>query len=248
MPDLFSVEGKVALVTGASSGLGAHCARVLHAAGAQVVGLSRSLGEFQVVADDDRAAFLSLDLSEAQDWTQLGEQVQSYFGSPDIIVNAAGVNLRKHADDTSVDDWATTMALNLTAPFFVSQALVPAMKQKGFGRIINFASLQSERAFKNGLAYGATKGGVAQMTRAMAEAWSAEGVNANALAPGFFPTQLTAPVFGDTEASAKLAAQTCIGRNGQMSDIDGPLLFLSSVASAYVTGQLLYVDGGFTAK
>lgn len=117
MPDLFSVEGKVALVTGASSGLGGHCARVLHAAGARVVGLSRSLGEFQAIADDDRAAFLSGDLSEAQDWTQLGEQIQSYFGSPDIIVNAAGVNLRKHADDTSVDDWATTMALNLTAPF-----------------------------------------------------------------------------------------------------------------------------------
>jgi NAD(P)-dependent dehydrogenase (short-subunit alcohol dehydrogenase family) len=248
MPDLFSVEGKVTLVTGASSGLGAHCARVLHAAGAQVVGLSRSLGEFQEMSDRDHAAFLGMDLSEEQDWSQLGQQICGYFGPPDIIVNAAGVNLRRHDDDTSPEDWATTIALNLTAPFFLAQALVPEMKKKGFGRIINFASLQSERAFKNGLAYGATKGGVAQMTRAMAESWSAQGVNTNALAPGFFPTQLTAPVFGDVEASTKLAEQTCIGRNGQMTDIDGPLLFLSSAASAYVTGQLLYVDGGFTAK
>ena len=119
------------------------------------------------------------------------------FGAPQILVNAAGVNLRKHADETSSADWETTIALNLKAPFFLAQALVPAMKRQGFGRIVNFASLQSERAFNNGLAYGTTKGGVAQMTRAMAEAWSSTGVNTNALAPGFFPTQLTAPVFGD---------------------------------------------------
>ena len=122
------------------------------------------------------------------------------------------------------------------------------MKRQGFGRIVNFASLQSERAFNNGLAYGTTKGGVAQMTRAMAEAWSSTGVNTNALAPGFFPTQLTAPVFGDATTAQRLAQQTCVGRNGQMADIDGPLLFLCSDASTYVTGQILYVDGGFTAK
>jgi len=248
MADLFSVEGKVALVTGASSGLGAHCARVLIEHGASVVGLSRSIGEFATLATGPRAQFVEADLTNAQEWTALADRVAQHFGPPDILINAAGVNLRKHADETSPADWETTVGLNLTAPFFLAQALVPAMKENGFGRIINFASLQSERAFKNGLAYGATKGGVAQMTRAMAEAWSSRGVNVNALAPGFFPTQLTAPVFGDAAAADGLAQQTCIGRNGQMSDMDGPLLFLCSHASVYVTGQILFVDGGFTAK
>ena len=122
------------------------------------------------------------------------------------------------------------------------------MRERRWGRIINFASLQSRRAFTNGIAYGASKGGVEQMTRAMAEAWSKDGINANALAPGFFPTELTGPVFADAKVSAKHAASTCIGRNGEMADIEGPLLFLASDASAYVTGQVLFVDGGYTAK
>ncbi len=141
-----------------------------------------------------------------------------------------------------------TLDLNLSTPFFLAQALVPAMKAKGWGRIVNFASLQSERAFTNGIAYGASKGGVAQLTRAMAEAWSGDGIMANALAPGFFPTELTGPVFDDAELAAANAAKTCIGRNGALDDLDGPTLFLCSSASNYVTGQVLYVDGGFTAK
>ena len=122
------------------------------------------------------------------------------------------------------------------------------MKAKGWGRIVNFASLQTTRAFPGGIAYGASKGGIAQVTRAMAEAWSKDGINANAIGPGFFPTELTAPVFNDAERSARNAAQTCIGRNGVMADMKGPILFLSSDASSYVTGQVLMVDGGFTAK
>ncbi|MEL6210307.1 MAG: SDR family oxidoreductase, partial [Pseudomonadota bacterium] len=105
-----------------------------------------------------------------------------------------------------------------------------------------------ERAFPNGMPYGASKGGIAQLTRAMAEAWSPKGITANAIAPGFFPTDLTAPVFSDPKLSEKLAAQTCIGRNGRLEDLAGPAVFLASDASAYVTGQILYVDGGFTAK
>jgi gluconate 5-dehydrogenase len=122
------------------------------------------------------------------------------------------------------------------------------MKAKGWGRIVNFASLQTTRAFPGGVSYGASKAGIAQLTRAMAEAWSGFGINTNAIGPGFFPTELTGPVFADAERSARNAAQTCIGRNGDLSDIDGPLLFLCSQASAYVTGQVLMVDGGYTAK
>ncbi len=122
------------------------------------------------------------------------------------------------------------------------------MRDKGWGRIINIASLQSARAFENGLAYGASKGGVAQLTRAMAEALSRHGINANVLAPGFFPTELTGAVFSDPVRSEALAKQTAIGRNGELADLAGPAVFLASPASEYVTGQVLYVDGGFTAK
>ena len=122
------------------------------------------------------------------------------------------------------------------------------MKARGWGRILNIASLQSRRAFPGGISYGASKGGVEQLTRAMAEAWSSHGINANALAPGFFPTALTGPVFADEEKAAANAAQTCIGRNGELDDIVGPALFFCSDQSAYVTGQTLFVDGGFTAK
>ena len=164
------------------------------------------------------------------------------------MVHAAGINTREVADEVTPDGWDRTLDLNLSVPFFLSQALVPAMVAKGWGRIVNFASLQTTRAFPGGIAYGASKGGIAQLTRAMAEAWSSRGVNANAIGPGFFRTELTAAVFADPERAARNAAQTCIGRNGEVEDIDGPLLFLCSRASDYVTGQVLMVDGGFTAK
>ena len=122
------------------------------------------------------------------------------------------------------------------------------MISKGWGRVVNFASLQSRRAFPSGLAYGASKGGVEQMTRAMAEAWSSKGITVNAVAPGFFPTELTEAVFKDPILAKKNADQTCIGRNGKLDDLNGPLLFLCSKASDYMTGQMLFVDGGFTVK
>jgi len=148
----------------------------------------------------------------------------------------------------TAEGWQATLDLNLSTPFFLAQALVPAMRAKGWGRIVNLASLQTTRAFPGGIAYGASKGGIGQLTRAMAEAWSRHGITANALAPGFFPTELSGPVFADPELAAKNAAQTCIGRNGEMADLIGPALFLCSPASDYVTGQVLHVDGGFTAK
>ena len=146
------------------------------------------------------------------------------------------------------EGWDITLQLNLAVPFFLSQHLVPAMKAKGWGRIVNFASLQSSRAFPGGLSYGASKGGIAQLTRAMAEAWSRDGINVNAIGPGFFKTELTEAVFADPDRAARNATQTCIGRNGALEDLDGPLLFFCSDASAFVTGQVLMVDGGFTAK
>jgi gluconate 5-dehydrogenase len=247
--DLFSVAGRVACVTGASSGLGRRAALVLARAGARVVGVARrraALDDWCQEAGGEVAAVAG-DVAVG-DMADLAARVAAPFGAPDIVVNAAGLNLRQPADDVTPEGWEATLAVNLTAPFFLSQALVPGMQAKGWGRIVNFASLQSYRAFPAGIAYGASKGGVAQMTRAMAEAWSPHGITANALGPGFFPTELTAAVFDDPERAERNAAQTCIGRNGRAEDMDGPLLFLCSDASRYVTGQILMVDGGFTAR
>lgn len=248
--DMFDLGGKVAAVTGASSGLGRQAANILAQAGAKVVGIARradALSDWQKSVGAN-AATLSADLSDRDAYKDIAQAIADPFGPPDIIVHAAGINTREIADDVTEAGWDVTMNLNLAAPFFLSQHLVPAMKEKGWGRIINFASLQSFRAFPGGIAYGASKGGVAQMTRAMAEAWSKNGINANAIAPGFIRTELTAAVFNDPDRAARNAAQTCIGRNGEPDDLDGPLLFFASDASKYVTGQVMMVDGGFTAK
>ncbi len=249
----FSLVGKVALVTGATSGIGRHQAGVLAAAGAAVVLLGRREEnlrqvEAEIEAASGRAACLPADLSDLDRVPSIAERAGQLIGPVDILVNAAGVNLREPADRITVQSWEQTLNLNLAVPFFLARELVAAMKAKGWGRIINIASLQSSRAFENSLAYGASKGGVTQLTRAMAEAWSRSGINCNAIAPGFFPTELTAPVYEDPDRLARLAAQTAIGRNGELSDLDGLTVFLASPASDYLTGQTIYLDGGFTAK
>ncbi|SFY42342.1 gluconate 5-dehydrogenase [Paracoccus pantotrophus] len=248
--ELFSVEGRIACVTGASSGLGRQAALTLARRGARVVAIARREAELAELArqGEGRIRPLAADLADRDRLARIAQDAAAAFGAPDILVNAAGVNTREHADKVTPQGWDLTLALNLSAPFFLAQAMVPAMREKGWGRIVNFASLQSFRAFAAGIAYGASKGAVAQMTRAMAEAWSGSGITANALGPGFFRTELTAAVFADEGLAARNAAQTCLGRNGEPEDMDGPLLFLCSEASAYVTGQILMVDGGFTAK
>jgi NAD(P)-dependent dehydrogenase (short-subunit alcohol dehydrogenase family) len=247
---LFDLSGKVACVTGASSGLGRRAAIVLEAAGARVVGVARRADALDSLCEEigPCASGVVADVAARHAIPQLAADISAPFGPPDIVLHAAGVNARQAADNVTANGWDQTLALNLSAPFFLSQALVPAMQAKGWGRIVNFASLQATRAFPAGIAYGASKGGITQLTRAMAEAWSPHGITANAIGPGFFPTELTAAVFDDDTRAARNAAQTCIGRNGTLEDIDGPVLFLCSDASNYVTGQVLMVDGGFTAK
>ena len=250
---LFDLSGKVACVTGASSGLGKRAADILITAGVRVVGVAR---REEMLADwvaehnggEAKAGYVVADLADRSELPATIQSVEKVFGAPDILINAAGINTRQTADEVTPEKWDISVDLNLAVPFFLAQAFAPAMREKGFGRIVNFASLQSFRAFPGGIAYGATKGGVAQLTRAMAEAWSKDGITANAVAPGFFRTELTSVVFNDPDRSARNAAQTCIGRNGEPEDMDGPILFLCSDASAYVTGQILSVDGGYTAK
>ena len=248
--DTSDLTGHVALVTGASSGLGRRAALVLARAGAKVVAVARraeALAGLRAEAKGEIAA-LPFDLADRAGLADLAREATLPFGPPDILVHAAGINTREPAGAVTPEGWDTTLTLNLAVPFFLSQHLVPAMAAKGWGRIVTFASLQSTRAFPGGLAYGASKGGIAQLTRAMAEAWSRDGIMVNAIGPGFFPTELTAAVFDDPDRAARNAAQTCIGRNGAPEDIDGPLMFFCSDACGYVTGQVLMVDGGFTAK
>ena len=249
---LFSLSGRVALVTGASSGIGRAIAQALAEAGAQVILVARRVSELEAAQAVIRnsggdAAVLPCDLAQRDAIDACAAAAAEPFGAPDIVVNAAGINIRKPMLELTGDDWDRTVRLNLEAPFFVAQRLVPAMLARGWGRIINIASLQSVRAFANSGAYGASKGGVAQLTRAQAEAWSGRGVNANAIAPGFFATPLTAAVANDPARWQANAARTFIGRNGELPDLAGTAIYLASRASDYVTGQVVFVDGGFSA-
>ena len=250
---MFELNGKIALVTGATSGIGRQQAIALSKAGAKIVALGRRADRLdetvaQIVSSGGQATALCADLSLDETVDTVVQQARAAYGNVDILCNTAGVNLRQHADDVTFESWRQTMDLNLAIPFFLAQQLVPGMREKGWGRIINIASLQSTRAFTNGLAYGASKGGISQLTRAMAEAWSADGINCNAIAPGFFPTELTAAVFDDAATAQRLSDSTAIGRNGELEDLDGVTVFLASNASNYITGQTIPVDGGFTAK
>jgi NAD(P)-dependent dehydrogenase (short-subunit alcohol dehydrogenase family) len=251
-PALFDLEGRVALVTGASSGIGREIALALAGAGASVVLAARREAELAAAQRDvestgARAATLPVDLADRARLQEAAVRAASFFGAPDILVNAAGINIRKPLFEVSAADWDAVLGINLAAPFFLGQALAPAMMAKGWGRIINIASLQSVRAFPMGASYGASKGGVAQLTRAQAEAFSRHGVNVNAIAPGFFATPLTAPVVRDAARWQKMAESTFIGRNGELADLRGAAVFLASRASDYITGQTLFVDGGFSA-
>ena len=250
---MFELKNKVALVTGATSGIGRQQAQALAKAGAKVIVLGRraeqldeTVASIRESGGDASALQGALELDESL--AAIAQQATEFYGDIDILFNTAGVNLRQSADDVTIESWKTTLDLNLAIPFFLAQQLVPGMRKKGWGRVVNIASLQSTRAFANSIAYGASKGGISQLTRAMAEAWSVDGINCNAIAPGFFPTELTETLFKDDYTAQRLAASTAIGRNGRMDDLDGVTVFLASSASDYITGQTISVDGGFTAK
>jgi gluconate 5-dehydrogenase len=250
---LFDLTGRTALVTGGNSGIGEAMARALGMAGARLVLVARR--EAELSAADERmrgegfdACHVACDLTDSEAIERAAARVRDEAGHVDILVNAAGINLRQPFMAVTAATFNQHLAIHLGAPFLLVQQLAPAMKLKGWGRIINLASLQSQRAFANSAPYGAAKGGIVQLTRAIAQEWSAHGITCNAIGPGFFPTPLTAPVFADSARTAAFAAQTAVGRNGRLDDLYGAAVFLASDASAYVTGQTLFVDGGFTAQ
>ncbi|MNJ26626.1 Gluconate 5-dehydrogenase [compost metagenome] len=250
---LFDLHGRTALITGGGSGIGAAMAQALGAAGARVVlmargeaALAREVSRLQ--AHDMEASYQCCDLTSVGALQAAAQGVIEKFGAIDILVNAAGVNHREPFEQVSSETWDEQLALHLKAPFFLVQAIAPVMAKNGWGRIINIASLQSFRAFANSAPYGGGKGGIVQLTRAIAQRWSRQGITCNAIGPGFFPTALTAQVFADEALAQRHAERTCIGRNGTLDDLVGATLFFASDASNYVTGQTLMVDGGYTAN
>ena len=251
LAELFSLSGRVAVVTGGSSGIGAAMAAALARAGARVVLVARDAARLESAVGELRggggeAAWVSADLGERVSLERAATAAQAAFGAPDILVNCAGINLRPPLSSLTAEDWDVTMAVNLTAPFLLGQRFGPAMAGRGWGRIINVTSQQAARAFGNSGGYGASKGGLAALTRSQSEAWAPSGVCCNSVCPGFVPTRLNAAVASDPERMAAMAARTMIGRNGAPADFAGVAVFLASRASDYVTGQTLYVDGGFS--
>ena len=252
LDQLFSCDGRVAVVTGGSSGIGRAIASALAHAGARVVLIARKDGPLEETVRELRAAgrsavAVSVDVGDRAALEEAAQAAAGEFGEPDILVNAAGVNLRSPMDSLTLDDWDQTLAVNLTAPFVLGQRFGPKMASRGWGRIINIASQQAVRAFASSGAYGASKGGLVSLTRSQSEAWASRGVCCNAVAPGFVITPLTAAAASDPELVAALAGRTMAGRNGLAADFEGVAVFLASKASDYVTGQLIFVDGGFSA-
>jgi NAD(P)-dependent dehydrogenase (short-subunit alcohol dehydrogenase family) len=266
LQQLFSLEGRSCIVTGGGTGIGAALAMGLARSGARVVLAGRRLEPLeesahaiqqQLLADgladvETRAVAVPCDITDFAALPSLAQAAEDQTGiPPTILINNAGVNVRQKAGDLEHVHWQQSLDLMLTAPFVLTRALADNFKREQYGRVISMASLQSYRAFPDSIPYAAAKSGIMGLTRALSEEYSPvsgyTGVTCNAVAPGYVKTELTAKVFADLERSQKLADATLLGRNSLPEDLVGAVIFLASPASAYVTGQTLPVDGGFTA-
>jgi NAD(P)-dependent dehydrogenase (short-subunit alcohol dehydrogenase family) len=244
---LFGLDGRTALVTGGSSGIGRAIAVALADAGARVTVAARTVAAIDETVDGIRRAGGSADGVVADLSSRRGAHaLADAVGEVDVLVNSAGINLRPPMPELDEDTWDATMAVNLDAPFVLGQRLAPGMAARGYGRIIGISSQQAHRPFAASGAYGVSKAALEALVRSQAEAWSAQGVTANVLVPGFVPTALNRRLSADPAAVERLAARTLVGRNGAPEDFAAAAVFLAGPGAAYVTGQSIAVDGGFS--
>jgi 2-deoxy-D-gluconate 3-dehydrogenase len=249
----FSLAGKVALVTGASRGIGQALAMGLAEAGADMALVARSEEALKETAEmaralGRRAAAVPADVSQVQAIRGMVDRVIEEYGRIDILLNGAGTQARIPSLELTEEDWDRVSDLNLKAVFFCSQAVAPHMIEQGKGKIINVASLTSTLGFAGIAVYGATKGGVLSLTRSLSTEWSKLGINVNALAPGYFKTEMTRRLWQDPERDKWVLSRTPQGRWGDLADLQGAAVFLASDASDFITGQMINVDGGWLAS
>jgi NAD(P)-dependent dehydrogenase (short-subunit alcohol dehydrogenase family) len=248
---LFDLSGRVAIVTGTSRGLGQQFARALAHAGADLVLTSRTrehLKEFEteLKALGVRALSLELDVRELASIERMTANAEEAFGHLDILVNNAGMNIRKPALDVSWDDWNSILDTNLRGSFFVAQAVARRMIPRGYGRIINIGSVTSVAGYAGLAPYGASRGGIRQLTMSLADDWGKYGVTVNCLAPGWFRTDQNKVMYENREWVEYLTDRIPMKRPGQAGDLDSAVVFLAAESSGYITGQTLLVDGGIS--
>jgi gluconate 5-dehydrogenase len=247
----FDLTGRVALVTGTSRGLGQCFGRALAAAGADLIVTSRQPGSLEPFAAEIRAMGrralpLALDVRDQASIVHAVEAAVAHYGKIDILVNNAGCNVRKPALQVSWDDWNLVLDTNLRGTFFVSQAVARHMIPRKYGRIINIGSVTCVAGYAGLGPYGASRGGVKQLTMSLADDWGIHGITVNCLAPGWFKTAQNAVMYQDQEWVNYLCDRIPLKRPGQPQDLEGAIVFLASAASEYVTGQTLLVDGGIS--
>ncbi len=251
MNDLFDLSGRVAIVTGTSRGLGQYLGRALAKAGADLVLTSRRRDDLlafekEIGALGRRAVSLELDVRDHASIERMVAGAEEAFGHLDILVNNAGCNVRKPALEVTWDDWNLILDTNLRGSFFVAQAVARRMIARGYGRIINIGSVTSVAGFAGLAPYGASRGGIKQLTMSLADDWGKHGITVNCLAPGWFRTEQNKVLYEDKEWVDYLTDRIPVKRPGQPHDLDGAVVFLASESSRYVTGQTLLVDGGIS--
>ena len=249
--ELFDLTGKVAMVTGSTRGLGEVSAKALAKAGADVAVCGRSREDLDRVSADIRdlgrnAAGFALDVTLKDKVHEGVQQILEHFGKVDILVNNAGVNYRVPVLEFPEEAWDLVINTNLKGYFLVAQAVVPQMLERGYGKVINMSSIFGMTPLPNQLAYASSKGGVDQLTKVMALEWAKQGVRVNAIGPTYFETELVTEIRKDPERFNFINERTPMGRWGQPPELEGIVIFLASPASDFITGQTIYIDGGWT--
>ncbi len=248
---LFDLSGRVALVTGTSRGLGQYFARALARAGADIAMTSRDKQSLSAFAGEIRALgrrsfSVGLDVRDYDSIQNAVAAIEEHFGHIDILVNNAGCNVRKPAAEVTWEDWNMVLDTNLRGSFFVAQAVARGMMQRGYGRIINIGSVTSVAGYAGLGPYGASRGGIKQLTMSLADDWGRYGVTVNCLAPGWFRTQQNEVMYKNAAWMEYITDRIPVKRPGKPDDLDGAVVFLAAESSCYVTGQTLLVDGGIS--